>query len=86
MGRTVKLSDKLFAELKRWKGNASFSKYIAFILGHEKERLDEKDEDKFPELIVDYDEVASLGRKGIREGIIFRRKGRRDSYGVPINE
>jgi len=85
MGRTVKLSDKLFAELKRRKGNASFSKYIGFILAREKDRLNERDEEHFPTLIVDADEVSALGRAGVPDCIRFNRKGGKDSFGVPIN-
>ena len=86
MGRTVKLSEKLFEELKRRKGNASFSKYIGFILGHEKDRLNERDEEHFPILLVDADDVRSLGKAGVRSDVRFDRRGRKDAYGVPVNE
>jgi hypothetical protein len=85
-GRTIKVSDKLFAELKRTKGNLSFNKYVKWLLVREKERLGERDEEKYPVLVVDWDDYEALGRAGVPTWIKHNQKRRTDKYGVPLSE
>ena len=81
LGKAVKLSDRLYEELSKRKGNASFNQYIGFLMVRENMRV----ERKRPKMMVHVHDYESLGRKGVPDGIVFHRK-HRDRSGVPLNE